>query len=492
MLALVGIEHLTGRHIQAKERLETSLAELEDDDSEVGISLKVALTVNGLYLDERDGMYTWGESATETAARLDSPPVSAAARAAFALGAAFTGRIDVGAQQADEASRLMASLSDEEVSRNIDAMGNLAAAELYLDRCLACRDHAERGMRVARATGQGELVALLNPTLGTSLWVLGEFDRSAEVLDAAVQGARLTKNAQAITWGAFNRAYGALMSGDVETAYALGEEALELSRDFTDGLISAHAAVAHAITLLEVGEYERAIALIVERAGGADVNRIAPGIWRATYLEVVVLCWLALGREEEAAAAAERVRAQAVAVPLPTAKVMSARAEASLALARGDAGAAAAAALGAIDLAETVAARPAAATCRVLAGRALLADGQAEQAAALFERAAGDLEAMGAIRYRDQAEALLRKAGVRRARKSVRGNAEGHGVETLTGRELEVARLIRDRRTNKEIAGELFLSLKTVESHVRNIFIKLGVSSRVEIARALEAASPGP
>jgi DNA-binding NarL/FixJ family response regulator len=492
VLALVGIEHLTGRHIQAKERLETSLAELEDDDSEVGISLKVALTVNGLYLDERDGMYTWGESATETAARLDSPPVSAAARAAFALGAAFTGRIDVGVQQADEASRLMASLTDEEVSRNIDAMGNLAAAELYLDRCLACRDHAERGMRVARATGQGELVALLNPTLGTSLWVLGEFDRSAEVLDAAVQGARLTKNAQAITWGAFNRAYGALMSGDVETAYALGEEALELSRDFTDGLISAHAGVAHAITLLEVGEYERAIALIVERAGGSDVNRIAPGIWRATYLEVLVLCWLALGREEEAATAAERVHAQAVAVPLPTAKVMSARAEASLALARGDAGAAAAVALGAINLAETVAARPAAATCRVLAGRALLADGQAEQAAALFERAAGDLDAMGAIRYRDQAEALLRKAGVRRARKSVRGNTEGHGVETLTGRELEVARLIRDRRTNKEIAGELFLSLKTVESHVRNIFIKLGVSSRVDIARALEAAGRGP
>ena len=54
-----------------------------------------------------------------------------------------------------------------------------------------------------------------------------------------------------------------------------------------------------------------------------------------------------------------------------------------------------------------------------------------------------------------------------------------------------MASLIRDRRTNKEIAGELFLSLKTVESHVRNIFGKLGVSSRVDIARALEAAVPG-
>jgi DNA-binding NarL/FixJ family response regulator len=276
----------------------------------------------------------------------------------------------------------------------------------------------------------------------------------------------------------------------VETAYALGEESLELSRDFTDGLISAHAGVVHATTLLEVGEHERAIELILGRAGGAEANRIAPGSWRATYLEVAVLCWLALGRDADAEAAAERVRAQAAAVPLPIAKMVAARAEASVALARGEAGAAAALALGAIHHAEAVAARPAAATCRVLAGRSLLADGQVEQAAALFERAAGDQEAMGAIRYRDQAEALLRKAGVRRARKSVRGNADGQGVETLSGRELEVARLIRDRRTNKEIAGELFLSLKTVESHVRNIFVKLGVSSRVDIARALEADHP--
>jgi DNA-binding CsgD family transcriptional regulator len=59
-------------------------------------------------------------------------------------------------------------------------------------------------------------------------------------------------------------------------------------------------------------------------------------------------------------------------------------------------------------------------------------------------------------------------------------------VSSLTARELEIAGLVTDRRTNREIAGALFLSEKTIESHMRNIFVKLGVSSRVQVARAVE------
>jgi DNA-binding CsgD family transcriptional regulator len=59
-------------------------------------------------------------------------------------------------------------------------------------------------------------------------------------------------------------------------------------------------------------------------------------------------------------------------------------------------------------------------------------------------------------------------------------------MAALSGRELEVARLVVDRRTNSEIAAVLFLSLKTVESHMRNIFRKLSVASRAEVARVLE------
>jgi DNA-binding NarL/FixJ family response regulator len=58
----------------------------------------------------------------------------------------------------------------------------------------------------------------------------------------------------------------------------------------------------------------------------------------------------------------------------------------------------------------------------------------------------------------------------------------------LTSRELQVARLVVDRKTNPQIAAELFLSQKTVETHLRNIFRKVDVSSRVELARTVERA----
>ena len=122
----------------------------------------------------------------------------------------------------------------------------------------------------------------------------------------------------------------------------------------------------------------------------------------------------------------------------------------------------------------------------MLAGQALAAAGDEDAGAEQIERAAAGFEACGAMRNRDMAERELRKLGRAVHRRTRPGRSDATGVASLTGRELEIARLVVDRRTNPEIAGELFLSIKTVESHMRNIFRKLGASSRVEVARMLE------
>ncbi len=106
-------------------------------------------------------------------------------------------------------------------------------------------------------------------------------------------------------------------------------------------------------------------------------------------------------------------------------------------------------------------------------------------AAALFERC-------GALPRRDAADRELGKLGRRVHRRTKRGKADGTGIELLTERELEVARLVVDRKTNAQIAAELFLSPKTVETHIRHLFQKLEVSSRVEVARVVERADREP
>ena len=113
-----------------------------------------------------------------------------------------------------------------------------------------------------------------------------------------------------------------------------------------------------------------------------------------------------------------------------------------------------------------------------------------DRAVAELQRAAAAFDACGALRYRDSAERELGKLGRRPHRRTRAGKADGTGIESLTERELQVARLVVDRKTNPEIAAELFLSQKTVETHLRNIFRKIGVSSRVELARAIERSRP--
>jgi DNA-binding CsgD family transcriptional regulator len=122
-----------------------------------------------------------------------------------------------------------------------------------------------------------------------------------------------------------------------------------------------------------------------------------------------------------------------------------------------------------------------AAYARVRQAEALLAGrGDRQRAAGLLTAAGATADTLGAAPLRRQIEALARRARLRLGVVEERP-AESDGT-LLTRRETEVLRLLADGLTNKQIAARLFISEKTVGSHVAHIFEKLGVHSRVGAA----------
>lgn len=482
------MEQLLGQHGKSKSRLERAHEEIEASASPAGVSLLVALTAASLYLSDQDQMLEWGRLAVEAAIDLDDQALLAAALAAYTLGAAFAGDEALAVGQHDRCARLVDSLSDETIVSRLDSLSNLTMAELYLDRHVLGCAHGERALALSRASGQTHLLPTLTPILGMSLAMAGEMERSADVLDDAIEAARLVEDTQGLCMNLFNRELSAVLAGDVDTALGVGIESLELARSVDNGVITAFAGAVHSQALLEAGDAPEALSLLLESVGGEEIPLLA-GSWRAHFLEVLTRCFLAVGDHRQAEVAAAALRRQADEHGLGLTNLMADRAQAELALAENRDREAVAAAGSAVREAERIAARAHTPASRALLGRALTTAGAREEAIGQLEIAADEYEALGAVRHRDLVESELRRMGhTTTHRRSVPGRGPNLGVESLTGRELEVAELVLDRRTNREIAEKLFLSTKTVETHLRNIFNKLGVSSRVEVARALVGA----
>jgi len=111
----------------------------------------------------------------------------------------------------------------------------------------------------------------------------------------------------------------------------------------------------------------------------------------------------------------------------------------------------------------------------------LAAAGQPAEAAEVLREALAIHESLGARRCALRVVAGLRELGVRRGPSGRRG-ASASGWDALTASERAVVTLLAERLSNGEIAERLFLSRRTVETHVSHALAKTGLRSRVELA----------
>ncbi|MGE5414168.1 MAG: LuxR C-terminal-related transcriptional regulator [Syntrophomonadaceae bacterium] len=186
---------------------------------------------------------------------------------------------------------------------------------------------------------------------------------------------------------------------------------------------------------------------------------------RLRLLPAHVEIMLAAGDLEEARRAAEELESLAAKLGAEALDAMAAQARGAVLLAGGDAAAALPLLRRSSEIWRRLGAPYPAARLRVLVGKACRALGDEEGFRLEMEAARSVLRDLGAAPDAAAVEELLRPAASPRP----------HG---LTKRELEVLRLVASGVTNRSIAASLFLSEKTIDRHVSNIFDKLGVSSR--------------
>ncbi|WP_245642081.1 AAA family ATPase [Nonomuraea candida] len=115
------------------------------------------------------------------------------------------------------------------------------------------------------------------------------------------------------------------------------------------------------------------------------------------------------------------------------------------------------------------------ARAHLLYGESLRRRGRRREARERLRTAHELLSDLGAQAFADRAAGELRATGEHARSRSSQAS------DQLTLQELHIARLVADGTTSKEVAAKLFLSPRTVDAHLRNIFRKLGLTSRKQL-----------
>jgi DNA-binding CsgD family transcriptional regulator len=140
----------------------------------------------------------------------------------------------------------------------------------------------------------------------------------------------------------------------------------------------------------------------------------------------------------------------------------------------------------AIERLSRTALRPELARARLLYGEWLRREKRRVDAREQLRTAHEMLVSIGMEAFAERARKELQALGEKVRKRTVETR------DDLTAQERQIARLARDGLSNPEIGARLFLSPRTVEWHLRNVFTKLGIRSRRELASALASFNSHP
>lgn len=387
-------------------------------------------------------------------------------------------------QRVAEMAATLDDVSDEAMTPLLlESLDLLVRAEVATEQWVASERHSRRGVRVCRSTGQGARYLDFMAMLAATLMYQGRLAEAREVADVVAEALELVDGDQLLIQNESLRCRVAWLQGQTEVALDIGRRAVHAAERAPEAFVAGLAPICYGEALVEAGRHEEGRAAILS-AGGPGLSDVAP-IVRCYWYRVLTHCALELGRVDEAQAMAARARRLADLLALPMRIGDACQAEAAVLLAQGDAGSAIERASDSVDAYERSGLPIDAARSQVLAGRVLVQLGDRAGAVARLEAAHATFERCGAVRLADNAARELRRLGKRIARKAG-GSERGADRELgLSPREREVADLVAKGHTTRQMADQLYVSPKTIETHLAHIYRKLGVSSRAAMIVAL-------
>jgi DNA-binding NarL/FixJ family response regulator len=469
------VDFLAGRTAVGEARL---LAAWRDHDQEVAVGIAAAywLAMLCLISSRIAEAITWGERA----ARTTDAAMRHRALGLVAVALAADGRPDEGLARLASLPAAPAEVKPEDT----DALIMRGVARLLADDLAGGVGDLSAATARLRAGLPLSMASQCLSCLASAEWRLGAWDEAALHAELAVTLARDSERVWDLGFVHGVAAIVPAQRGDWETAAAHVRRAMAGGQAAGTAARVNAALMAQAYLCAARGDREGVIAAAdaVRATGKGQYCLHIAGRHEWQILEIDAL--VGLGRLDEACTALAELD-KTLSPGGPAAVLVAAeRLHGDLALAAGHHGEAAAAFEAAWRRASRLRAPLTLAQLEIADARRLRAVGQRDAATARLRSARQRLASLGAQPYLRTCDQELAAAGEAPA-----GTPATSALAALTTAEQAVARLVAAGRSNRQTAAELYVSIKTVEFHLRHIFDKLGIRSRKELSVRIGASA---